>query len=87
MTVGGLFFFFKFSRKLVILGTIWTPVKDFLHPIPPSKEGGRAFFRGGGACPHNCAPELIFFDLIKLEKLRYKIVFLKTGLKFFTKSD
>jgi len=44
ITVGA-YFFFKFSRKLTICGTIWTPVEDFFPPPIPYR--GDAFLRGG----------------------------------------
>ena len=42
ITVAAYFFFFKFSRKLVILGTVW----GFLP---------QAFFRLGGGLPPPCS--------------------------------
>ena len=42
----GAYFFLKFSRKLVIFGTIWTHVKNF-----SSRYKGGGLNQSRGACP------------------------------------
>ena len=48
-------FFRKFSRKLVIFGTIWTHVKNFSSRY----KGGGGLNQSRGACtPPSCEPDL-----------------------------